>query len=244
MSRIKKSYCFASIPVSVEYMYGYSEQLFKQYETDLLPKIFISVCEADLKFEDSMYDGVFDNGYLESLAILRKLSTAFSHMGILLFHSSAILFDGRAYLYTASSGTGKSTHTALCRKVFGDRVKMINDDKPFLRFENGIWRVYGSPWNGKHGLGNNISAPLGGVAILKRGTKNCMKRITSDIALPTLFAQSYRPQKASDMQCVLDLVVNLSRNPIYELRCDMSDEAAELSLGVMSKQLGGIYNEA
>ncbi len=77
-----------------------------------------------------------------------------------LFHGSALAIDGDGYLFTAKSGTGKSTHTRLWRERFGDRVVMINDDKPLLHIDAGSVIAYGTPWNGKHRLGTNASVPL------------------------------------------------------------------------------------
>lgn len=229
------TYRFAGVSVSAEYSDCYCAEYFSGYETNLSPDLTVSVNQTDIEAERSISEPGFSDGYLESLAFLRKLSTDFSQMGILLFHASAIEFDGKAYLYTAVSGTGKSTHSALCKQAFGDRVRYINDDKPFLRFDNGNWNVFGSPWSGKHRLGNNICVPLGGIAILKRGRENSIRRVSGDYALPTLLAQSYRPNNPIAMQNVLDLVVKLSKTPIYELTCNISQDAARLSLGEMSK---------
>ena len=52
--------------------------------------------------------------------------------GILL-HSSCVVVDGVAYAFSADSGTGKSTHTQLWLKHFGDRAYILNDDKPAIR---------------------------------------------------------------------------------------------------------------
>lgn len=229
------TYCFAGIPVTAEFSSGYCRHFLNGYQTQLLPDFTVSVNREDIAAE-RMTDGQdFSEDYLESLALLRKLSTAFSERNVLLFHASAIEFEGKAYLYTALSGTGKSTHAALCKQVFGERVRYINDDKPFLRYENGCWKVFGSPWCGKHRLGDNISAPLGGIAILRRGGENSIKRVSGDYALPHLLLQSYRPKDAGAMQKVLDLVVKLSRTPVYELTCNISHEAVKVSLGEMSR---------
>lgn len=235
---MKCTYSFAGIPVSAEYSHDYCRKYFEGYEADSAPCLHVCVTRSDIDYERSISeeDG-FSDGYLESLAFLRKLSCDFAPMDILLFHASAIELDGKAYLYTAVSGTGKSTHSALCKEVFGDRLRYINDDKPFLRLENGRWMVYGSPWNGKHRLGSNISAPLGGIAILKRGSENSIRRVDSGYALPTLLSQSYRPNNPIVMQRVLDLVINLSKTPLYELYCNISQDAARLSLGVMTGAL-------
>ena len=75
--------------------------------------------------------------------------------GILL-HSSAISVDNEAYLFTANSGIGKSTHCALWMKYFGDRAVMINDDKPVIRIIDNKIYACGTPFSGKHDINKNI----------------------------------------------------------------------------------------
>lgn len=91
------------------------------------------------------------------------------HDGFML-HSSCVVMDGKAYCFTATSGTGKSTHTALWQKVFGrDRVYILNDDKPALRRMDGRWYAFGTPWSGKYDISVPKGVPLGGIALLSRG---------------------------------------------------------------------------
>ena len=78
----------------------------------------------------------------------------------LMLHSSAVVMDGRAYLFSAPSGTGKSTHTQLWLDVFGEKAGILNDDKPALRRIDGKWYAYGTPWCGKEHWGCNASTPL------------------------------------------------------------------------------------
>lgn len=70
----------------------------------------------------------------------------FINFGGLMVHSSCVVVDGRAYLFSAPSGTGKSTHTALWLKKLGDRAFILNDDKPAVRYEDGTFYAYGTPW--------------------------------------------------------------------------------------------------
>ena len=105
--------------------------------------------------------GFFTDEYLESLALYENLTQLLLSRDVLQFHCSALAMDGRAYLFTAPSGTGKSTHARLWRQVFGPRVTMINDDKPLVRRQtDGSWRVYGTPYGGKHNLQTNTSQPI------------------------------------------------------------------------------------
>ena len=79
--------------------------------------------------------------------------------------------DGQAVLFTAKSGTGKSTHTKLWRDLFGERAVMVNDDKPLLRILKDGVLVCGTPWDGKHRLSTNCALPLKAICILERGKK-------------------------------------------------------------------------
>lgn len=92
-------------------------------------------------------------------------------------HSSAVLFDGKVYLFSASSGVGKSTHTSKWKARFGDRVSIINDDKPSFRLINGKCYVYGTPFSGGTDLHINASGELGAIVFLERAEVNSIKKI-------------------------------------------------------------------
>ena len=89
------------------------------------------------------------------------------HDGFVL-HAPAVAYTGKAYLFSASSGTGKSTHAAIWEKVFGKDAIIINDDKPALRIKNDTIYVYGTPWSGKTDKNSNISVPLGGICFISK----------------------------------------------------------------------------
>ena len=145
----------------------------------------------------------------------------------MMLHSSAVVRDGKAYLFTARSGTGKSTHTRLWRETFGDRVSMINDDKPFLKILPQGVTVFGTPWQGKHRLGQNTSVPLKALCILCRGEENRMEPITPKEALPILLQQTFSPVDPQAMIQTLALVQQLSKTVrLYRLYCNMDPQAA------------------
>lgn len=168
--------------------------------------------------------------YLEILAVYRKLADALMERDIFLFHGSAIAVDGRAVLFTAKSGTGKSTHTGLWREAFGDRAVMINDDKPLLKItETGV-QVCGTPWDGKHRISTNCIVPLEAICILERGEKNEICPITSRQALPMLLQQSHRSNDPGMVAQMMQVINKLSsRVRFYRLRCNMDPEAAQIA---------------
>ena len=166
--------------------------------------------------------------YFEMTAVLRRVLEEILQYGVLYIHGSAICMDGRGYLFTAPSGTGKSTHARLWKERFGDRVTVINDDKPLVRVsEDGIF-LCGSPWNGKHGIGCQMEAPLRAVVRLRRGEKNEIRPISTTEALKELYLQTLRFRDAEKMQMVLQLLGAILENvPCYGLTCTMDPDAAE-----------------
>jgi hypothetical protein len=148
-------------------------------------------------------------------------------------HSSAILLDGKAYLFSADSGTGKSTHTKKWCRLFG--ATYLNDDKPALRYENGVWMAYGTPWSGKDDLSAPVGAPIGGIAFLQRGDANSIVPMDSREAVMRIMPQSMWKLPRELMETQLTLTDNLLRTvPIWKLTCQNNDEAAYLSHKVMT----------
>lgn len=172
---------------------------------------------------------------LEITALQRKVTEALFAYDTLLFHGSVVAVNGEAYLFTAKSGTGKSTHTRLWREVFGDRAVMVNDDKPFLRITPQGVIACGSPWMGKHGLGANIQVPLKAICILERGEENHIAPISAPQALPMLFQQSQRPMQPTNLPKYMELIDALAAKvPIYRMRCNMDPQAALVAHRAMS----------
>ncbi len=175
-----------------------------------------------------------DTEELERLALYRKIAAALIDFNIILFHGSAIAVDGEAYLFTAKSGTGKSTHTRLWRKLFGERCVMVNDDKPLIEISNGEVKIYGTPWNGKHRLSTNISAPLKAVCILERAEKNSIIKVDPRAEFAKILSQTYRNNDPLFMKKTLVLLDDLlSKVSLYKLGCNMDPEAALVSYNGM-----------
>ncbi len=205
-------------------------------ETDFAIEIY----EKDILFERARSERTdvlegravhkVSDAYLETLAVQRKLAEKLFEYDTLLFHGSVVAVDGEGYLFTAKSGTGKSTHTRLWREAFGERAVTINDDKPFLRLTDGCVTAYGSPWNGKHGLSTNDCVPLRAVCILQRGTENTIHSVTAAEALPTLFQQSHRPGNGANFPKYMELIDRLAGGAaFYRLFCNMDPSAAVVS---------------
>ncbi|MBO4688775.1 MAG: hypothetical protein J5636_09710 [Clostridiales bacterium] len=173
---------------------------------------------------------IWPKEYLEQLAVYRHIADEIPKRNVILFHGSVIAVDGEGYLFTAVSGTGKSTHTRLWRKYFGDRAEMINDDKPLIRIEEGKVLAYGTPWDGKHHLSTNKAVPLKAICFLDRGVENEIHQIDPMEKYPMLLQQIYRPKTAEGLTCTMHLIdLLMKETKFYHLHCNMDIEAAEVA---------------
>lgn len=159
------------------------------------------------------------------------------HDGLML-HASAVEVDGKAYLFSANSGVGKSTHTRLWQTMLGPRAQIINDDKPSLRCLDGVWYAYGTPWCGKDGINQNRRVPLAGICFLKRGSENLIRRLDAKGAMERLLPQTLRIFRSRDK--LLTMLGHLDRLltqiPAFELECLPEEAAARLSYETMRRE--------
>ncbi len=107
-----------------------------------------------------------------------------------MFHGAAFACEGAAYILTAPSGTGKSTQLQNLRRLYGDRIRVINGDKPILTLgPEGRITVWPSPWNGKEGWAGRDHAPLKGMVFLEQGEENRLRPMEGQEAAAALIEQ-------------------------------------------------------
>lgn len=230
---MKGNYKIADIPFTIEMKYPFVKRMCANYETDT-PGICISVSDEEREREIALGER-FSEGYRESAAIYRKLCEAAIAYDTFMFHCSAVALDGQAYLFTAPSGTGKSTHTRMWREVFGERAIMVNDDKPLIKVGGDLIWVCGTPWNGKHNLDSNQKVPIKGICILERGTVNHIETISAADAFQFLYRQAYHPADREKMVRTVGLLKQVAeRVPLYRMQCDISHQAAKMAWEKMS----------
>ena len=236
----------AGFSAAVTSLFASTKDYCIRYLSQEEPQCRITVTREDLEFEqealrqEALEEGIkirkFTDPFLERTAIQRKLADFLFDRGVLMTHGSTVAVDGKAYLFTAKCGTGKSTHTRLWRQVFGSRARMVNDDKPFLKLtEDGVLAC-GSPWSGKHGLDTNITVPLQGICILERGQENRIRRIPPEEALPMLLHQTHCPLALQNREGFEASVLHLAKLvPLWRMECNMDPQAAEVSHKAMSE---------
>lgn len=199
-------------------------------------------CKGYMIDSDEIPDIVIDGSLYpyEKFPVYSREAVEYTHSGLqfyralldlggIMLHSSAVEYNGYAYLFSGPSGMGKSTHTGLwCRTFKGARI--INDDKPALRKNDGIWYAYGTPWSGKSGINVNTKAKVAGICFLERGNENKIRMLSKKEALINIIAQTTRKKLTElRMDSMLNAVgILLEDIPVYELKC-LPDEDAVLT---------------
>lgn len=208
---------------SAAYVIPYEETDFDVVATDMHLKA-IKMENSDLSDDTCEYIAT-------SMIFYRKL-VDFNGM---LLHSSAVIKDGYAYMFSAPSGTGKSTHTGLWLKAFPD-AEIINDDKPALCvMEDGVY-VCGTPWSGKTSLNLNKCVPLGGICFIERSEENYIKEISTTEAIPMILNQTLRPKLKENMDKLLTLLEKIvEKADVYKMGCNISEDAAIMAYNKMKK---------
>ena len=222
--------------IEINSVYDELKNFFKDYlVNDVTPDFSVSLSKEDILAEqEATSENQFSPAYLETLALLRKLAEILPSHNRILMHGASISYNEHAYLFTAPSGTGKSTHIRLWKKYLGDDVKIVNGDKPFISLENEPL-IYGSPWAGKENWHRNCKKPLKGICFVQRGTTNSIRRIEASDCLSLLFKQVYLPADTLAAGLTLELVDMLIKKvPLYVLTCDMSEDAVRCSFEALT----------
>ena len=215
------------------------------YLSQKAPQYVITVTERDIDFErqranqkqkEGLPPVVYSDSYLETLALYRKMAEQLVQEDVILMHGAVVAVDDRAYLFTAKSGTGKTTHIRRWLEAFGSRAVVVNGDKPLLRIKDCGVTVYGTPWDGKEHLSCNIALPLKAVCILTRSEQNRIERISKKEAIPMLLQQLHRPAAPAALAKALALTDRLgSSTALYRLGCNMEPEAALVAYNGMNQ---------
>ena len=235
----------AGLVVGVQPLFQSTREYCRPYLTDKQPEFFVCVAGEDLIFQqmlleqEAMEEGLkirkFTEPFLERATIQRKVADELIKRNTLMLHGSTVAVDGRAYLFTAPCGTGKSTHTRLWRELFGDRAIMVNDDMPFLQITSNGVLAYGSPWSGKHGLATNICVPLQGICFLSRGKENVISRAEPASLAVQLHRQVHIPSQEPLAEKALALVQTLAKTvPLWQMQCNTQPESAQVAYRAMS----------
>lgn len=188
-------------------------------------------------YKSELYAAVLDEETLAYLESGRQFFAKLLEFDGFYLHSSSVVYNGKAYMFSADSGTGKSTHTRLWQQVFGADAKVFNDDKTPLRCIDGVWYAYGAPWCGKDNININMKMPVAGICFLKQAQENKIRRLTPAEAVARMLKQTIYKYKRPER---LDLLLThmeklLLKIPVFELENRPEPDAARLSYETMRR---------
>lgn len=202
-------------------------------QTGIVPDIVIDVDEERIHTAMAEHPELNQDDWAYMLTGSDFYTQLLKFDGILL-HSSCVVVDGYAYAFSADSGTGKSTHTNLWLKHFGDRAYILNDDKPAIRIMDGQVYACGTPWSGKYDYSKPEIVPLAGICFLSRGQENSIKTADVKKAVFNIFAQTVRRLGPNAMNRLFDVLETIfAKVPLFELECNISEEAVLTSYNAM-----------
>lgn len=230
----------AGVTVRVVARNAFAAKAFKPFAvgdgpTAGMPAIVARATDEDIAYEHELAPD-YGEAALELSAIHRQVGAGMAPLDRIVFHACALEYEGRAYAFTAPSGTGKSTHARLWMRHLGPAARVLNGDKPFLHtpHEGGV-TVYGSPWTGKEGWGYNGHAPLAGVCLIHQAPACSIERMDVDDAIEPIMRQCYIPRdNPADTVAVLRSIARLLKSvPLWRMGCDISEDAVKTSFEAM-----------
>ena len=204
--------------------------------------------EPDIVIDEKLFHyerlGEYSKEVIEYMSSGAQFYRQLLELGGMMLHSSAVEYDGYAYLFSGPSGMGKSTHTGLWCSVF-DSARVINDDKPALRRIDGVWHAYGTPWSGKTRLNINTKVKVAGICFLERGKENKIRRLSQKEAIINIIAQTTRKKLTEvNMNALLNTVEQLLLDvPVFEMECLPDVDAVYTAYNAMNPDNKGENNE-
>ena len=206
------------------------------------PDIMIRPTRADMKTEwayelqslnganmDTKNFGTWTS-VLERRAIYHLIGEQLPAQNVLLMHG-AVVSDGlSACMFTAASGTGKTTRAKLALENHPDFF-ILNGDKPLIRVEEERVVACGSPWNGKENYGVNAEAPLAAIFLLERADHTALKELTVQEAFSFLLRQTFIPSDPAGAMKAMQLLHAMSgKVRVFRFLSEPTAESVETAL--------------
>jgi len=223
-------YSIADFKVRHICKFAYSKNLLSKYK--ITQKSFIASTDDFISINMKNRNSV-NNAIQEMLIIHHKLAEWLPLHNAFVLHSACFDIDGVGIAFTAHSGTGKTTHMNLWQKLLGDKMVIVNGDKPIVRFfddEPEAPYAYGTPWCGKEQLGCNMRTKLQHICFIERSETNFVEPMEKADAIERIFNQVYKPSDPVAVMKTMQLIDRLlSCCKLWTIHCNMEDEAAEVA---------------
>ena len=190
-------------------------------------------CSEEEKEIERNGDYTIKKKLLEVLVLHRKLAEWLPLHNAFVLHSACFDVGGVGVAFAAHSGTGKTTHMNLWQQLLGDKMVVVNGDKPIVRFfddEPETPYAYGTPWNGKERLGCNMRTPLKHICFIERSKTNFVESVKKEDVIKLIFNQVYMPKDPVAVMNTMQLIDRLlSCCNLWKIHCNMEPQAAEIA---------------
>lgn len=227
----------AGLNIGMEYYHKYVAQNCEDFLTDATPDFTVSTTFDEWKQERKVAEEGVTVGAVEFTCLHRRIAQRLPEFDAFLMHGAAMSANGKGYLFTAPSGTGKTTHIRLWQERYPEQVGCINGDKPIVRKIDGKFCFCGTPWRGKEKYGESVILPVGGICLLERAEENSIKQVSPAEVFAQLSHQVYFQKDPQTLNKFLMLFDEFLREtPIYRMGCNMDISAAEMSFAAMTKE--------
>ncbi|MCD8049972.1 MAG: hypothetical protein LUG52_10375 [Clostridia bacterium] len=228
----------AGLTIEIRSRFEYCRWFSRDYLSDKKAEFSVFVSDERLEKMREHSPDIRDE-FLERDAIYSAIASKLPYYGRFALHGACISHKNTAYLFTAASGTGKSTHIRLWRRYVGEDVDILNGDKPiFWVSENDgkvSVRAFGTPWCGKEGWNRRKSANVGAICFLRRGEENKISSVVPGDAIPLMLKQMFHPYEPESTAIMLELFDKMITNvPLYALDCDISEDAVKCSFEALT----------
>lgn len=235
-------YSFADFKFEYKGIYGEIERISADYETNEKPEFSIEVTKEDIELEREIAEQKFPEKILETTAFYRKLANLLPEREAFVMHSALFDVEGEGVAFGALSGTGKTTHMLLWKSLLGDKMTIVNGDKPIIRFKDGVPLGFGTPFCGKERLGCNMKTELKHICFIERAKENSCKPLSKEEALNRILTQVYMPSEPQKIMLTMELIDRiLSSCKLWLIKCNMDISAAKTAYNTI---FGGNKNEA
>lgn len=215
----------AGMNICINNKYEYIKNMCSDYIVKDREDFILEAAEEEIKREKLSEN--IDSGYAESLAIYRKIAEKIILKNGFLLHGVVAEYKGTGIAFLARSGTGKSTHAALWKELFGNDFIYVNGDKPLITLAGEKIYAHGTPWAGKENLQNNMHTELKKVCFIFRSKTNECRKLKKTEVLELLMKQIYVPQDANNFLLLLSHITKfINEADFYKISCNISKDAA------------------
>lgn len=193
-------------------------------------KARITSVETDLMLSEVADNPVKWNDYHSFLFAGIAYRNRLIKMNGLQIHCSSIEYEGKGLVFSAPSGTGKSTHARMWKEMYGDSVRYVNDDRPAVRLREGKVMLCGTPWSGTSDLFSNTAIPLKCIVMLEQAPFNKIERLPASKSIQMLLPRCFLPYFDGGMmeEAMATLEKIIEDTPVYHLQCKPEYGAVEL----------------